>query len=116
MFFGKMILMKENIFSKIKQISAGFKSKAMKEEVEILDKDEAVLVQLKKINRRLRLLTSLKHSFLRSLVQGIATTIGATIIAGLLILFLSKFIKSVQDVPILNSIIKNSNIEQIIGQ
>lgn len=52
--------------------------------------------------------------FIRGLVTGIATALGATIVAGLLIGILARTIDSFHDVPILSDIIESIQLEELL--
>ncbi len=69
---------------------------------------------LKDLNENIKKSNSFWLGFLRGIAGGIGTAIGATIIAAIVITILAKTIHSVEYVPILNKIIKNTNIESII--
>jgi hypothetical protein len=78
--------------------------------------------ETEKLNKNIKDLTAKierSNSFwfvlLRGLAMGAGTAIGASIIAALLIGILSKTIKTVGDVPILNKIIPGDKIEAIIN-
>ncbi len=64
---------------------------------------------LKQLNENLDKSNSFLHTFARGIVQGIATAIGATIIAGFLIALLTQIVKSIDDVPFLKALIDSFN-------
>ena len=68
------------------------------------EKDE-LITQLQKSNRLLRKAVSPTYQFYISVIQGIGTAIGLTLIGGIVIGVLNAFINSVYDIPILGKII-----------
>lgn len=60
---------------------------------------------LKNIDYKLTKLTSFKHVFLRGIINGLGTFIGATIVAAVLLAVLSRFIDSVEDVEVIQDIV-----------
>ena len=79
------------------------------EEVENLNSN------LKKLNRNFRIANSFRLTFLRGLVLGLGTTIGATIVAGLVVAFLAASIKTVEDIPFLKDFFEQTQITKIIN-
>lgn len=61
--------------------------------------------QLKLLNRNLEKLNSPVRRFMLGVIAGIGSAIGATIFAGLILLLLSQFVRSLEDIPILKQII-----------
>lgn len=70
-----------------------------------MDKSEDKNQILKEINQGLKIQNSRKEVFIRGLIGGVATAIGATIIAGVLLGILSAVAKN-YDIPALEQIIK----------
>ena len=68
------------------------------------DKDD-IIKHLQKTNRLLAKTVSPSYQFYISIIQGIGTAIGLTLIGGLVIGILNNFINSVYDIPILGKII-----------
>jgi len=71
---------------------------------------------LVKLTKQMERLNSFKFSLLRGIMTGVGTAIGATIVAAILITILGRLIQSVEDVPILNDIIKSTNIDSVIKE
>ena len=74
-----------------------------------------------KLNENIKNLTtsinnqiSFKRSFLLSIVQGIGTAIGATLVAGTAIALLYRIITSFDSIPLIQHLIPPSYIESII--
>jgi uncharacterized protein (DUF697 family) len=70
---------------------------------------------LKKLIKGLEKQNSFKRSFLMSVIQGVGGVIGATIVAGMLLFVLSKFIHSVEQVPLIGNLVKSINIVSSIN-
>jgi len=70
---------------------------------------------LKKLIKGLEKQNSFKRSFLMSVIQGVGGVIGATIVAGMLLFVLSKFIHSVEQVPLIGNLVKSINIGSSIN-
>jgi len=60
---------------------------------------------LKEIQRQLEKINSPWRRFTMGILQGLGTAIGATLVAGILIIILNQVVRSVNDIPILNKII-----------
>ncbi|MDD3647510.1 MAG: DUF5665 domain-containing protein [Candidatus Dojkabacteria bacterium] len=78
---------------------------------------------VKKLNKNMKKLeetidrsVSLKWNLLKGIVNGVGYAIGATIIFGILIAILSKTINTVEDIPVLNTILENIRIEGVIEE
>jgi len=56
------------------------------------------------------------HKFLLGVVSGLGTAIGATIVASILILILSFFVRSIEDIPILKNIIESIQLDQLVSE
>jgi hypothetical protein len=74
------------------------------------------LEHLKKIEKRLHRLTSMRWLFLMGLVRGVSTVIGATLVAAIAFGILAQMISSANNVPGINKLIESSGIEGIIEQ
>ncbi|MCK5475698.1 MAG: hypothetical protein KAI71_03920 [Candidatus Pacebacteria bacterium] len=70
-----------------------------KKDKELNQNIESLIVVIKRAN-------SLYFVFLRGIIWGLGSAIGATVVAVIVIAILSSIIQSINDVPILNSIIK----------
>lgn len=70
---------------------------------------------LNDIANRLDRLTSLKETFKRGLVRGLGIAIGASVIAALALAILAKVINTVDDVPIIRDIIRETEVQQSIN-
>jgi len=78
-------------------------------------KDNRKLVKsIQKLNKSLERSTSFKYVFLRGIINGLATAIGATIVAGAILSILSRTIDSVDDVPVLGEFIEAIKIREVI--
>lgn len=69
---------------------------------------------IKILNENIEKRNSFGQVFLRGIVSGVGTAIGATIIAGVLLSILANTINSVDDVPILKDIIEQTNFKQVV--
>ncbi len=70
--------------------------------------EEAVRPDFDKYAHELEKLTSFKRNFLLSIVKGVGTAIGATLIAGIVLSIFFSVIDTVDDVPIIKDIIKST--------
>lgn len=73
-------------------------------------------LEIKKLTAQLKLLTSKKQTFARGLITGIATALGATIIAGIFIAILGRVVNSVEDVPLLRDLIETINLKDLVDK
>ncbi|MDP3995184.1 MAG: DUF5665 domain-containing protein [Patescibacteria group bacterium] len=55
-----------------------------------------------------------KRSFYLGIARGVGAAIGATVVAGLLVLLAQKLVSSAEDIPILNKFIGVEKVEVII--
>lgn len=69
---------------------------------------------LVKVAKQLEKANSFKLLFIRGIIMGVGTAIGATIIAGIVIAMLVKFLNVAESFPILNDLLKQSNIQEMI--
>ncbi|MCK4525697.1 MAG: hypothetical protein KAU07_04620 [Candidatus Andersenbacteria bacterium] len=73
----------------------------MEKEIEELNRNiEKLIVVIKRVS-------SFNYVFLRGILWGLGSVIGATFVAVIIIAILSSIIQSVNDVPILNNVINN---------
>lgn len=77
------------------------------------DKKEELNKNLEELNKRIEKQNSLKFIILRGIVYGVSTVIGASIVAGIVISILSATIDSVEEVPILNTIVEEIPVEEV---
>lgn len=84
-------------------------SQALNENIPEIDSET-----VKQILDRLNKITKYQYVFLRGLVSGVGTAIGATIIAGVLFAFLSQLISRTEDIPVINVIVEESNLRQFV--
>ncbi|PIR58892.1 MAG: hypothetical protein COU69_03135 [Candidatus Pacebacteria bacterium CG10_big_fil_rev_8_21_14_0_10_56_10] len=61
--------------------------------------------QLVKLDRRLRRRVSVRFNLAMAVAQGAAAAIGATIVAGILVAWLARSVRTIEDVPVLNLLI-----------
>lgn len=67
--------------------------------------------EILEIRKQLEKLNSYPQVFLKGLITGIGTVIGATIVAGLLLSALSRVVSSIDDIPILNEVLNAQQIQ-----
>jgi hypothetical protein len=67
------------------------------------------------LNQNLEKQNSFWHGFLMSVIQGVGEVIGATLVAGVVLIILSKFITSVEQVPLIGKLVKSTQIEKTIN-
>lgn len=75
-----------------------------------------LLVELKKMNRSLKAQTSFGQTFVRGVVSGFGSVIGATIVVGLVIGFVAWILVALVQVPILGDFVKDPGITQQINR
>ena len=68
--------------------------------------------ELKRTNDLLLKRVSYRHTFFLGIVQGIGYAIGASIIAGLMVAFLIRFLQTVDKLPFLDQNIETDTIQQ----
>lgn len=92
----------------------------MTEKNEYLDKEIKLesqqLEHLKNIEKRLYRLTSMRWLFLMGLVRGVSTVIGATVVAGIVFALLARMLSSMNNIPILDTLIKQSGVEGVVTE
>jgi len=83
----------------------------------------AEMVDLADLNKNIEILSgridrsnSLARNVLLSLLKGIATALGATVVAAVLIAILGRSIKTLSDVPIVGPLIESSQVERYIAK
>ncbi len=69
---------------------------------------------LNDIEQKLSRLTSLRWVFIRGLVTGVATAIGATIVAAVLFTWLGWALESADAVPYLDTVLERSGVQRSI--
>ncbi len=82
----------------------------------IKEQNRKLSKSIQKLSKSLDRSTSFRYVFLRGIVNGLATAIGATIVAGLVIGVLSRTIDSIDDVPILGKFVDATNIKEVIEE
>ncbi len=82
----------------------------------VKDQKSQLNLELKTLNHHLSRQTSPKYRFFLGIVTGIGTALGASIIAAILFFFLSQFIKTVEDIPFLNSFIETSRLQKVLDE
>jgi len=71
---------------------------------------------LKQINSNLSKINSYKRSFAKGLVTGLGTALGATIVTGIIFSILASTLSKAENIPLLNNIIKDININNFVQQ
>ncbi len=89
--------------------SVGQDSGSSKEDTEI----ELIEKRSKQIISKLDKLVSYKHNFLRGIVGGIGTAIGATLIAGVIVAVFAAFVDTVDEFPLINDIIESTHLNDL---
>ncbi len=87
---------------------------------DIKNKDNRIelrLVELKESMDKLNVTVgSTKKIITRGLINGFATAVGASLVFASFIIVLAKVVDSVKDIPILDDIIQELQIEQLVNQ
>lgn len=60
---------------------------------------------IEEINEKLSRMISFRFIFFKGIINGLATFLGATIVAAFVLAVLSRFIDSVEDVPVLEDVV-----------
>jgi hypothetical protein len=79
-------------------------------------KDKALNENISELNERVARSNSFFFSFLRGIFTGVGTAIGATIVAGILIALLGNILNSAEDIPILDTLIRESQIQEQLDE
>lgn len=66
------------------------------------------------LNSYLSKQTSVKWRFMMGLVTGVSTAIGATIIAGLIIFMVTRFVESIYELPIIGEQLPQEQIDRLL--
>ncbi len=80
-----------------------------KEQIEELNEN------LEHLNQEIEETNSKKNSFIKGIFMGVGTTLGATIIAALILTILVWIFKTFENVPLIGDILQWLNIEQYIN-
>lgn len=81
-----------------------------------ISKSSDIKPEIKKLVNQLKIANSLQHRFLAGVITGVGTALGATLVASIVIFILSKVIKTVDDIPILNNVIDTQTFDQLLDQ
>lgn len=76
-----------------------------------MDSDE-LNKNLTKLNKNIEKQLSFKFILLKGVVYGVATVIGASVVAGIVLSILSKTIDSVDDIPLIEDVVDEIEIEK----
>lgn len=76
---------------------------------------DEILLELKKVNSNLSKQISFKRGFLLSMIQGIGTAVGATLIAGIVIALLYQFIISIDTLPLIQKLFPQPTLQQLLN-
>lgn len=80
----------------------------------IMTKKEEINL-LARIDRRLFKLTSFRHTFLRSVVAGLGSALGATLVLAIALGFLVQIFRTAQQIPFLGGVLEQINIEEVFN-
>lgn len=69
-----------------------------------------------KLNKSITRHNSLRRTFVIGVVNGVGTVIGATVVAGVVLLILSSFIHTIDQIPLLGELIRSSQIEHALDK
>lgn len=72
--------------------------------------------QIEKISKNLDKLTSLPHTFARAILVGVGTALGASIIAGVVMIWASRAIQTIDYIPFVQEIITSEEIQNSIQE
>ncbi len=76
------------------------------------EQTKQLIKNLESLNEELEKSNSVLHNLGLSIVKGVGTLIGATIVATLLLGILSQIIQSANDIPILNKVIDTEKVNE----
>lgn len=85
-------------------------------ERERLEQNERLLEVLGKVETQVARQTSFKLAFLRGMVYGLGTVIGATVLIAILGGILAGTIDSLQDWPLIGPLLEGAQVEQYIEE
>lgn len=71
------------------------------------DKLKELNKNIQDLSREIKKANAFHFIFLRGILWGLGSALGATVVAVILVTILSRIIQSVNDVPILNNILNN---------
>ncbi|MFH1895954.1 MAG: DUF5665 domain-containing protein [bacterium] len=81
--------------------------------------EEAVLAEfnknIKALNESVARSNSLRRNIFLSLLKGVATALGATIVAAVVIAVLARGVRTLSDIPVLGPLIESTQVEQYIN-
>lgn len=87
-----------------------------KEQIEeILSEEEKLRRSIDKLNNNLRRQISWRHTFLRAIVTGVGTFLGATIVAGILLGLLSQILDTSKQIDAFKIIIEKTSIDEVVN-
>lgn len=75
-----------------------------------------LLQEYQKMYQQLRRLNSLRWQFLKGITMGIGTTIGATLVLGIILTLTARLVNSFEDIPFVQNIIDNYQIDERIDE
>ena len=78
----------------------------------VMKKDKNELLQ--DIDEKLYKLTSIRWNIGMSLLRGVATAIGATVVAAIVLAWLNWFLETANEVPVLDTLIERSGIQRTL--
>jgi|GEM_PF-2385217 len=67
------------------------------------------------VSEELAKLNSIKRRFFVAILQGVGGVIGATIVASLLLVVLSRFVTSVEQIPLIGGLVESIQIQERIN-
>lgn len=95
------------------------RSKEVKEQTTLTDQADLgdLLAELKKMNRLLKAQTSFAQTFVRGVISGFGSVMGATIVVGFVLGFVAWILVVLVDVPIVGDFVKDQTpVEVTVGE
>lgn len=95
------------------------RSKKVKEQTTLTDQADLgdLLAELKKMNRLLKAQTSFAQTFVRGVISGFGSVMGATIVVGFVLGFVAWILVVLVDVPIVGDFVKDQTpVEVTVGE
>ena len=81
----------------------------------MVKENEVLIAQIEQLTKEIKTSNSARRMLYMSVIWGVGTAIGATVVAGIVILILSRVITTIEDVPILNNIIQSFELNDLLN-
>jgi hypothetical protein len=75
--------------------------------------DKTLQEQIEKLTRQIQMQNSFKRNFNLAIIKGFGGAIGATVVFGIVIAILIPILKTINYVPIINSILNSQTLREV---